>query len=109
MNEDNIISFKRGDTFAFFANVTTDGTTPLVTAVTNIRSQVRTVSNSLLSELTVTTTETPGEYMFKAGPTNNWGIGSHILDIEITTDGNISSSDTIIVEVLKDVTLPVEV
>lgn len=108
MSEASKISFKRGDTFAFYANITIDGTTPLVTNVANIRSQIRTTTNTLISELVVTATATQGEYLFKAGVTDAWGIGIHNLDIEITIDDVISSSDTILIEVLKDVTKPIE-
>lgn len=109
MSDANKISFKRGDTFAFYANITIDGTTPLVTSVANIRSQVRTTTNALIDELVVTTTATQGEYLLTAGATDTWGVGVHNLDIEITIDGVISSSDTILVEVLKDVTKPIVV
>ena len=104
MSKINKIPIKRGDTFAFYANITIDGTTPLVTEVENIRSQIRTAVGALVADLTITTTANLGEYLFKSTTTEDWAIGTHQMDIEINIDGFISSSDTIFVEVSKDVT-----
>lgn len=106
MDEENKIIFKRGDTFSFYANLTTDGTTPLVTSVDNIRCEIRTSSGKLIEEMVVATTATQGEYLFTASDTNNWELGKFYMDIEINLNGVISSSDTIIIEVDKDYTRP---
>ena len=104
MSKVNKIPIKRGDTFAFYANITIDGTTPLVTEVENIRSQIRTAVGALVADLIITKTANLGEYLFKSATTEDWAIGTHQMDIEIDIDGFISSSDTIFVEVSKDVT-----
>ena len=104
-----MLRIKRGDTFAFFANMTDESGDPLITDVANIKSQIRDASDNLISDLSVATTETSGTYLFTASSTDNWptelwGDTRLLMDIEINIEGQVNSSDTIDVMVAKDVT-----
>ena len=104
-----MITIKRGDTFAFYANMTEELGQPLITDIANLRSQIRDKKHTLIEELTIASTGTAGQYLFTATDTNVWlpqgySIRNLIMDIEMNTGGIISSSDTINIEVTKDVT-----
>lgn len=104
-----MISIKRGDTFAFMANITNEEGNPLIKDAVNLKSQIRDKHDNLISELTITATETPGQYLFVSPSTEDWPAfawGENMLqmDIEINVEGQIASSDTIDIEVIKDVT-----
>lgn len=105
-----MLTIKRGDTFAFYANITDETGAPLVTDAINLKSQVRDTNYNLISELTVAQTDIAGRYLFTADTTADWpaapGIGKTLLmDIEINNGGKISSSRTVEIRVVKDVTL----
>jgi len=107
-----MIKIKKGDTFAFYANITDELGQPLITDIANLRSQIRDKKHVLIEELTIAATGTAGQYLFTATDTNVWlpqGYSSKslIMDIEMNTGGIISSSDTIEIEVIKDVTYSV--
>ena len=104
-----MITIKRGDTFAFYANMTDELGQPLITDIANLRSQIRDKKHVLIEELTIAATGAAGQYLFTATDTNIWlpqGYSSRslIMDIEMSTGGIISSSETINIEVIKDVT-----
>lgn len=104
-----MIRIKRGDTFAFYADITSEDGTPLITDVDNLKSQVRDTDYNLISELTVAQTDIEGRYLFTADTTADWssapGSGRTLLmDIEINIGGQISSSRTVKINVVKDVT-----
>jgi len=105
-----MISIKRGDTFAFYANIKDESGQTLVTDIANIKSEIRDTSYQLITELTITTTETPGRYLFTAPntddwPTNTWGKNELLMDIQLSIEGQINSSDTVKIAVIKDVTI----
>ena len=104
-----MIKIKRGDTFAFYANITDELGEPLITNIANLKSQIRDRKHVLVEDLTISTTITEGQYLFTATDTNVWLPQGHtsrnlIMDIEMNIGGIISSSDTIDIEVTKDVT-----
>jgi len=103
-----MISIKKGDTFAFYANITDELGAPLITDVANLKSQIRNKHYVLIAELIITATATNGQYLFTAPNTNNWLKSGNsvdfIMDIEINIGGIVSSSETIDIEVIKDVT-----
>lgn len=104
-----MLKIKRGDTFAFYADIKDNDGSPLVTNIGNIRSQIRDTSYQLVTELKVTATGTNGRYLFKADSTDTWpnytwGENTLLMDIELSIDGSISSSDTVEIKVIKDVT-----
>ena len=104
-----MITIKRGDTFAFYANMTDELGQPLITDIANLRSQIRDKKHTLIEELTIATTGTAGQYLFTATDTNVWlpkGYSSRslIMDIEMSIEGVTTSSETIEIKVTKDVT-----
>ena len=62
-----MLQIKRGDTFAFFADINDESGNPMVTEVSNLRCQVRDSVDKLYDIMTVAATETPGKYLFTAG------------------------------------------
>lgn len=96
--------FKRGDTFALYVDMSDVDGQPLVYDISKIKSQVRTRNNQLITELAVSTTETPGTYLIQAASTDDWAIGDLYMDIEINDDGIVTSTETIAIPVVRDVT-----
>lgn len=99
-----MLTIKRGDTFAFFANITNEAGAALVTDITNLKSQVRDIKDVLITELVIAPTETPGRYLFTSTDTSDWPITKLLMDIQINEGGQISSSQTVEISVTKDVT-----
>lgn len=104
--------FKRGDSFAFYANITDKATgNPVDTDVSNLKSQVRNPLGKLYATLTVSKSSTVvGRYFFQATkevtalwPASNNGVELHI-DVEISLVGVASSTETFSIIVLTDVT-----
>ena len=85
---------KRGETFAFYANITDDDGTPVTGLADKLRSQIRTSLDKLVVELMITETQVPGQYLFEAGPTDTWPIGTLYIDIRKYNGGRIISSPT---------------
>jgi hypothetical protein len=97
--------FKRGDTFAFFANIKDGEENPITGAASKLRCQVRDSLDNLKAELTITEEiGTPGKYLFMALDTSNWPITTITMDIQFNDEGIITSSETISAVILKDVT-----
>jgi hypothetical protein len=98
-------SFKRGDTFSFIAAIANSSGTPLTGEASNLSSQIRNKSDKLYATLTITETTTLGSYLFLTNDTLDWPCGVDLyLDIQYTKGGVITSSETIIIPVEKDVT-----
>ena len=95
---------KRGDTFAFYADIKDAEGSPIEISAQNIRCQFRDNSDKLVSELTTSATDTPGKYLFTEESTGSWPVGILQSDIELTIDGVITSSETFSISVEKDVT-----
>ena len=97
-------SFKRGDTFSFSASFEQDGD-PVTGLESKLRCQIRDEKDNLIDDLTISTTGTPGTYIFRADSTETWPAPSNLrLDIELHDGDIISSTETIIIPVRKDVT-----
>jgi hypothetical protein len=98
-------SFKRGDTFSFIAAIASTSGTPLTGAANNLLCQVRNKGDKLYSTLTITEITPPGSYLFLTNDTLDWPCGTDLyLDIQYTANGIVTSSETIIIPVEKDVT-----
>lgn len=97
-------TLKRGETFAFYANITDDGGAPVIGLADKLRSQIRTSLDELVAELTVTETQVPGQYLFEAGPTDTWPVGTLYIDIRKYNGGRITSSPTFRIVVEREVT-----
>lgn len=104
----SIGTIKRGDTFSFTANlVDSISKQPLTGIADQLRCQGRYMKNkNLVTELTIEETEIPGTYLFFAGGTDDWEIGSIILfDIEYTSaTGQVASSETMGLKIKEDIT-----
>ena len=108
MNSIPIFDHKRGDNF-FVSCVYKDGdgTRVSLDGIT-ITSQVRTPSGVLVSDCVATVTdEDQGEYSLEVADTSLWPLGRLEWDIQYSLDGGrVISSETVCVNVLKDVTRP---
>ena len=96
---------KQGDTFAFYLDLN-DDETPVTGAAAKLKSQVRAKSNgNLIAELTITEeVSTPGRYLFKSTDTQTWPIGIQEVDIQYEDGDIVTSSETLDIKVVKDVT-----
>lgn len=105
-----MLSMKRGDSFAFYINVADEGNNPLDLDSTDIRSQIRNGLEELVEELSVEKTDEVGKYKLFAASTEEWPVSDNnlennlFMDIEMTVEGHIRSSETVRIKVEKDVT-----
>lgn len=97
------LTIKLGDTFSYEVDLTNDLGSPLITAVINLKSQIKDLYNRLISTLTISTTSTSGRYLLQ-GDTTSWVVGTMLIDIQYTDGTIISSTDTVLIKVEKDVT-----
>lgn len=102
-----VITHKRGDTFELNMTLENQGIAIDLTGWT-IASQVRAGDDSLVDDLTVTITDAAAGQVTvsaTAAETEQWPTGQLDWDIEFTDpSGAVSSSDTITVTVVKDIT-----
>lgn len=99
----NQLKIKLGDTFATVVTFTDILGNPLIGISAKLKSQIRDQYNKLYADLTITETEL-GKYLMKTD-TTNWIVGTLLMDIQYTDLGIVTSSDTIIINVGKDVTV----
>lgn len=101
------ITHKRGDTFELSATLENQGVAVDITNFT-ITSQVRQSDDALLQDLTVTKTDAAkGAFTLSATPaqTETWDVQPYDCDIEfIDGGGEVNSSNTFVISVLKDIT-----
>ena len=108
MNMDTL-KLKRGDTFGvqgFLAD--DDGVTGVDLGPYNIRSHIRSASGILLEELVVTKldqSEFPGRFSLSCGDTSEWPLSVFYCDIEYDLGGNIMSTDSVAIQVIRDETI----
>ena len=97
-------NFKRGDTFFFSADIDDGYGNPISLDISSIRAQVRNSRDELISELTVSAGDVAGRYIFKDNNTQAWSLGELYMDIEVTQEGIVTSSPTIVIPVARDIT-----
>jgi hypothetical protein len=105
-------SFKRGDTFAFYADLKDKSTGDIIDIDASlVASQVRNANGKLFAELSVTKHATiPGRYLFQttAAVTSLWPASMDgvllYIDIAFIVDSVTSSTETFSVNVLTDIT-----
>jgi hypothetical protein len=99
--------FKRGDTFSFLATIK-DGSGNLIEdSVAKLASQIRNAADEVIATLIITETATSGTYLFTvaAENTTDWPTPSTLsLDIQYTADGVVTSSETLVFDVVKRIT-----
>ena len=105
-----MIKIKRGDTFKLTNVVTNEGTALDISTGWSIRSQIR-KDDVLIDELVPLITDgVNGVYTLtesSTGVTESWEVGFYECDIEYTVSGEVLSTETFMIEVVKDITLPV--
>ena len=104
------ITHKRGDTFSVAVEWTDPDTERDLTGVT-CAAQLNKSDGELIQELTCTLAEIDDGYVkfdvtATAEQTRDWPIGTAQTDAELTLDGEVWSSPTFIVRVLRDETVP---
>lgn len=104
------VKFKRGDTFNFLLTVPTDYVDGFWLGWV-VTSQIRTARGKLIDDLTATW-EDPAEdtrvlRLFNA-ETTAWPVGQQEVDVQFTktSDSTVRSTQTLLVEVVKDITQP---
>ena len=99
------ISIKRGDTFILNVSLKDEAGQPIALPVDKLRSHVRDSKDVLLANLSISAGATSGQYVFRAPSTLDWPVGSRLnMDLEMDIDGSIRSSETVGINVIKDVT-----
>ena len=96
-------NIKRGDTFIVDINLKDSNQNALDLEVDKIKSQIRLTNGELLSDVEITKNGV-GVYQLKVADTTNWVVGIVEMDIEMTIGDVVKSSETININVLKDIT-----
>lgn len=101
-----MITVKKGDTLSFIVKRSDEAGEPMTGDAAKLRSQIRTKKDELIATFTITETIIPGEYLFvvSALVTDTMLPGIYLFDIEYTDGEIVKSSDTMEIQVLKDVT-----
>jgi len=102
-------TFKRGDTFRFYNDITDENGIAIIGAASKLKSQLRDSFETLIADLVITEDAvTAGRYYFSLPDTvdtNSWPISVFFLDVQYTSDdGTVMTSETVSVSVVKDVT-----
>jgi hypothetical protein len=101
------ISHKRGDTFELTCSLENQGNDVDMTGW-SIAAQLRKTDDTLVQDMTVTVTDAAaGEFKITAADTetDDWPIENLEIDVQFTeVSGNISSSETFTIAVIKDIT-----
>lgn len=102
-------SFKRGDTFALVCTYKVNEVPTPITSI-SIRSQLRMRNRTLVADLTAIPADqnlNPGRFTLTPDTdTENWPLDNLLCDIELTQAGTIRSSQTFVLPVVRDITLP---
>lgn len=97
-------SFTRGDTFILSISLYNKNQEPLILDTQFIRSQIRTRNGVLQAEIDISSTSTPGLYLFQVNDTQNWPTVDLYMDIQTVENGITTSSPLYVFEVIRDVT-----
>lgn len=97
--------FKRGDTFSLVAVITDDTGSPVGGVAAELRAEIRNRQDELQGACVIAETGTTGTYSLTFADTSSWVPDTVLyLDIQRTTGGVVSSTETIAIPVEKDVT-----
>lgn len=102
-----LASFKRGDVFQIGGTAKDSAAAKIDITLVTIRSQVRTPDGALVAELLVNKsnqTTHKGEFALSCTDTTGWPVGYVLIDIEQRVGGGITSSETMRLPVLEDIT-----
>lgn len=95
---------KRGDTFILNLQLSNELDQPMVYTLSEMKSQIRKKNNSLVSTATIQLTGEEGVYNISVSDTSHWPIEELYMDVKVTHNNIIFSTETIIIPVIKDVT-----
>jgi hypothetical protein len=99
---DHFITLKRGDSLIFEIELLDQAELPL-TDIQEIRSQIRTRRHNLIDEFHIEPLGN-GIFRFSVQDTTKYPIDDLVFDIEIIKNGLVSSSETITLRIVRDVT-----
>jgi hypothetical protein len=86
------LTIKKGDTFAFIAAISSNNA-PLTGASDKLSSQVKNFKGAVVSDMTVSETETQGSYLFRTN-TDLWKEDTVLFfDIKYTDNDIVSSTN----------------
>ena len=91
------ITIKRGDTFIYIA--TFEGL-----MLSELRSQIRSKLGVHISDVVISETSLPGTFIFVVADTKEWPVGVLYTDIETSPRGVNKSTETLEINVIRDVT-----
>jgi hypothetical protein len=108
MSRTQTIKHKSGDHFEFQATYTDELENPISLASVDIKSQIRLPDGTLVTEMKVTKKDQityPGEFSLVAPKTSHWEANKLMIwDIQYSHGGKITSTETLNIQVLPDVT-----
>ena len=97
--------FKRGDTFSVLATINDELGKPVTGIAAELKAQIRNRQDELVDECVIAETTTAGTYSLVVADTTEWPVDSTLfMDIQRTSAGVISSTETIAIPVERDVT-----
>ncbi len=99
-------SLKRGDTFQIYAQYAAD------TLLAELKSQIRNPNKKtpeepngeLVSDVTISNGDVAGKFLLRVADTQLWPLCNLNMDIQRTVNGDVTSSETLIIPVVEDVT-----
>ena len=103
-----IVNFKRGDTFEAAVRLRDDmgALVDLVAGSITCASQIRDSEDVLIQQLSVANDTVPTGKVLSATAvqTASWPVGQLFWDVQWSKDGKVFSTDTLTIDVEKDVT-----
>ena len=102
-----IVTHKRGDTFSWGGTygLTDEAGQPLPDPVIAMASQIRTPTGRLIADLQIDYAD--GAVILRAADTQEWPEGVAHMDVQVTVQGgDVISSPTTLINIIKDVTRP---
>lgn len=105
-----IVNFKRGDTFEAVVRLRDDmgALVDLVAGGITCISQIRDSEDVLIQQLSVANDTAPTGKVLSATPaqTAAWPVAQLLWDVQWSKDGRVFSTETLTIDVEKDVTQP---
>ncbi len=105
-----IVNFKRGDTFEAVVRLRDDmaALVDLVAGGITCTSQIRDSEDVLIQQLSVANDTAPTGKVLSATPaqTAAWPVAQLLWDVQWSKDGQVFSTETLTIDVEKDVTQP---
>lgn len=101
-------TFRKGNTFAFTFSYTDAAGVAIPISPTEVRAQVRRRNGTLVATLSAAAGEASNQIDFTcASSTRSWPVETLIMDIVVTKDSVVRSTETILIPVEDEITQPV--